>query len=503
MIEEWLPFEPVGALPPDEQEIAGTLSVRLMESWPFLLEWDRYYNGTQRMRHLGISVPPELEGVLRAATGWPRVIVDAIRYKLRVAGFRLSGALDADRQLWEIWCANKMRQRSQLAHLAALKYGRAYLVAGSGGPHGMPLLTAESPANMAAEYDARTMQVTAALQRYRFWGAQAAALYLPDVTVYLTCPEGGSWQVTQRDEHNLGQCPVTLLSNRAELEDLYGRSEITPEIMAITDVACRRLLGMDIASEFFSSPQRYVIGAAMTAFQDADGNPLDAWQTYIGRLLALERDEEGEVPTVGQFAANTPAPFITVLEYYARLIAAVSRVPAQRLGMSTANPVSAEAIRASDAELDELARSKHESFEDAWMQHMQHAMMIANGGTLPEDARQLEVMWANPSVPDPLVMSQAVLAQVQSGALPPMSDVALEQLGYSPAERARIAADRARERSQVDLAAIAEALSSGSLAKELGAEAGNADPNQAAASAAANAASAGAAPGGHGSPAGR
>ena len=498
MIQEWLPFEPVGCLPPDEQDIAGVLSVRLMESWPFLMAHDQYYNGTQRMKHLGISVPPELQDKLRAATGWPRVIVDAIRYKLRVAGFRYESVLDADSQMWKIWTANKMRQRSQLAHLAALKYGRAFLVAGSDGPYGMPLLTAESPANMAAEYDARTMQVTAALQRYRFWGAQAAALYLPDVTVYLTCPEGGAWQVTERDEHNMGMCPVTILSNRAELEDLYGRSEITPEVMAITDVACRRLLGMDIAAEFFSSPQRWVIGAAMTSFQDTDGNPLSAWQSYIGRILALERDEEGELPSVGQFSANSPQPFIDVLQFYARLMSAASRVGASRLGLQTDNPVSAEAIRAEDAQLDELARNKHDTFADAYMTNMQHALMIANGGTLPEDAQQLEVMWANPSVPSPLVTAQAVMAQVQSGVLPPTSDVAMDQLGYTPAEQERIKADRKRATGQTDLAAIATALSSGSLAKELGADAGNADPAGAQAAAQGDAAAESGAPAGAG-----
>ena len=102
--------------------------------------------------------------------------------------------------------------------------------------------------------------------------------------------------------------------------------------------------------------------------------------------------------------------------------------------------------------------------------------MIANGGTLPEEAQQLEVMWASPSVPSPLVTSQAVLAQVQAGILPPTSDVAMDQLGYSPAEQARIKADRKRATGQTDLAAIATALSSGSLAKELGADAGTADP---------------------------
>lgn len=484
-VPEALPFTlTTDVLSPDEQETADKLLMRLNEDLPFLRERALYYSGEQRMKHLGISVPPELENRLRAATGWPRVIVDAIRYKLRVTGFRLPGALDADADMWDIWCANKMGLKAQLAHLAALKYGRVFLVAGSGGPWGMPLLTAESPTTMAAEFDPGSHQVTAALQLYRFYGSQGAALYLPGQTVHLVQPKGSGWELRDRDEHGLEAPPVVMMANRGELEDLYGRSEITPEVMSITDVACRRLLGMDIASEFFSSPQRWIVGAAMSSFQDADGEALNAWESYIGRMLALERDEEGNVPAVGQFAANSPQPFIDVLQFYARLMSAVSRVSAHRFGLSTDNPVSAEAIKAEDAQLDELAASKHDTFSDAWMQHMQHALAIANNGVLPEEARQLEVMWASPSVPSPVSASQAMLSQVQAGVMPPTSEVALEELGYTPMQRARIVADRKAEASQVNLAAIADALSSGTLSKELGADAGRADPQGAAAAAA-------------------
>lgn len=459
----------------EEQDLADRLHWRITEEQPFLYQLSAYYDGTQRMRHLGISIPPELEPLLRAATGWPRVIVDAIRYKLRVSGFRLAQALDADSGLWESWTANRMRAKAQMAHLAALKYGRAFLMAGTGGPRGLPLLTAESPASMAADFDAATMEATAALQLYRFWGQDAAALYLPDQTVHLIRPEGsGAWQLRERDRHNLGRCPVVMLSNRSELEDLYGQSEITPEVRSITDVACRRLVGMDVSAEFFSSPQRYVIGASMSSFEDAEGNALNAWETYAGRIWGMERDEEGNVPSVGQFAANSPEPFVTMLQFYARMMSAVSRVPPHRFGLATDNPVSAEAIVASDAELDELAVAKSESFDDAWCQLMQLERMIANGGTLPEEAAQLEVLWDAPSPPVPATMSQAILAQVQSGAMPPTSDVALARLGYTPLERARIVADRKAEASKTNLTAIAEALSTGSLRASLGSDIGTA-----------------------------
>ncbi|MBQ1164269.1 hypothetical protein KBZ21_40450, partial [Streptomyces sp. A73] len=45
--------------------------------------------------------------------------------------------------------------------------------------------------------------------------------------------------------------------------------------------------------------QRYILGASESAFQDAEGNTKSAWETYIGRVLALERDEDGQVPLVG------------------------------------------------------------------------------------------------------------------------------------------------------------------------------------------------------------
>ncbi|MBQ1163938.1 phage capsid protein, partial [Streptomyces sp. A73] len=82
----------------------------------------------------------------------------------------------------------------------------------------------------------------------------------------------------------------------------------------ITDAACRRLMGMEVASEFYGAPQRYILGASESAFQDAEGNTQRAWETYIGRVLALERDEDGQVPTVGQFTAHDPQTYTKIID---------------------------------------------------------------------------------------------------------------------------------------------------------------------------------------------
>jgi len=437
-----------------EQEQVTRLQWRLSEDLPFQIARQAYYDGEQPMKSLGIAVPPQLEA-LRTAAGWPGVVVDSLDERLDVQGFRFPDSVDADSELWDMWTANGMDQESQLAHLDALVFGRAFAMVGSG-PDG-PLITIESPMNMAADFDARTRRVTAALQIYEFWGDQAAALYLPDETVHLVRHQARAWRLVARDQHRLGMVPVVLITNRPRTFDRYGVSEITPELMSWTDAACRTLLGMEVAREFFGSPQRYILGAAESAFVDATGTPTDAWETYIGRVLALERDEDGQTPSVGTFAASDPRPFLEIVQALARLVSAKTGLPPHLLGFVADNPASAEGIRSAEARLDKRARRKQRSFEGGWRDVMKLALMMANGGRLPVDAHRLDVMWAPPETPTPLMTSQAILAQAQSGAVPSSSDVVLEKLGYSAVERVRLKADRQRQAGQDALAQIAAA----------------------------------------------
>ena len=486
MIEPELPLEVISTdLSDQEQEVAAKLSWRITQAWPFLEERELYYDGEQRMRNLGIAVPPELEH-LRTAAGWPGVVVDTIDERLDVAGFRIGDSPNADQQMWDIWTQNRMDNEAGLAHLDALLFGRGFVMVGTRAD-GSPLITVESPQNMAADFDGATHQVKAALQQYRFWGMQAANLYLPNETVRLLRHKGGSWKVDNRDQHNLGRCPVVMLANRARSNDRYGRSEITPEVMSWTDAACRTLLGMEISREFFAAPQRYILGATEEAFQDTDGNPLNAWETYVGRVLALERDEEGNLPTVGSFQATDPAAYVTIMQGYTRLVSSRTGVPQHLLGWSADNPTSADSVQATEGALNRRAKRRMHAFGPEWAQVMELALTVENNGQPLPDVHMIETLWAPAETPTPLTTSQAILAQVQMGALPPTSDVTLEKLGYTAAERLRIAADRAREAAKTNLDAIADALSSGSLAKELGADAGNADPQGAAVTAQANA----------------
>lgn len=422
-----------------EGALVASLSQQIGAQQSQLLLLDSYYRGQMRVRDLGISIPEKMRS-FKVALGWPRVGVDALEVRLNVQGFRYQDATDVDQDLARIWQANSMDAESRMVHLDALVFGRGFVSVGSPESGDVPIISVESPLDIAVSVDPRTRAVRAALRVYGDATAQQATLYLPDQTVYLASGPSG-WVVVERDTHNLGQVPIVRFANRSRSYNLDGSSEITTEIMSITDEACRTLQALAVAREFYSAPQRYILGASESAFQNADGSPRSGWQTYQGAVLALEANEAGDVPTVGQFTAYDPSVFTNVIDMYAKIMSSLTAVPPHVLGYTTDNPASADAIRSTDMSLAARAEAKTQSFGDPWRRVMALAAAIADGGAIP-DPSQIVTDWADTSIPTPAATTDAVVKQVMAGIVPATSDVTLAELGYGPTDRQRLEQDR-------------------------------------------------------------
>jgi hypothetical protein len=309
---------------------------------------------------------------------------------------------------------------------------------------------------------------------------RTGTLYLPGETISLEMTSGG-WSVTDRNTHELGMVPVVPMSNRARVSDRHGKSDITPEVVSLTDGACRTMLGMTVAGEFFAAPQRYIIGASESSFQGPDGTAKTAWETYIGMVLALESDEYGNNPSVGQFTPFSPEAFTKVLDAYAKVMTSITGLPSEYLGITTSNPSSADAIRMNSDRLIKKVQRKQRAFEGTWESAMRLALLIRDG-RIPPEAKSMETLWANPAIPTPAATTDAITKQVQSGILPATSDVTLEELGYTAAQRIRITADRESDAAEGFLADIATSLQAkearvdNSLAGDLGAPGGDLPP---------------------------
>src|SRR5699024_4753361 len=123
-------------------------------------------------------------------------------------------------------------------------------------------------------------------------------MYLPDRVLTFEKSAGGKWSIDSR-KHGLGRVPVEPLVYQPRLGRPFGQSRISRAVLSITDSALRTALRSEVSAEFYSSPQRYMLGADPSAFEDADGNLKSGWEALMGRMTAISKDEDGDVPTVG------------------------------------------------------------------------------------------------------------------------------------------------------------------------------------------------------------
>lgn len=443
-----IPELPLLTLNDDERDIFEMLRTDLVANRWNLDLLDAYYDSERVLADLGISIPPQLRG-LHTVIGWPRVGVDALDGRLAVDTIRYSDGSNPS-ELLEMWRANQLWHESQLVHLDALIYGHSFMAVGSGDcgtADCPPLITVESPMDMTVDYDVRARASRAGLRLFSDEGElPGATLYLPDSTISLLETENG-WEIVDRDDHGLGVVPIVRFSNRQRTAQRVGKSEITTEVMSITDAACRTLLGMEVSREFFAAPQRYILGASEGAFEDQEGNPVGAWDTYIGRVLGLERDEDGNLPQVGQFAAGDPSAFTRVVDLYARIMSSLMSVPPQMLGYTTDNPASADAIRSAQDSLVTKAERRQRLFGTPHADALRLGLLMKHGD-IPESARSIDIMWRNPATPTLAAQSDAAVKLVQAGIIPADSDVALEMVGLTEEQRARVRADRRRSQGR-------------------------------------------------------
>ena len=89
---------------------------------------------------------------------------------------------------------------------------------------------------------------------------------------------------------------------------------------------------------------------------------MDKWKATISSLMQISKDEDGDKPTVGQFAQQSMAPYVEQLKMLASLFAGETGLTLDDLGFSTENPSSVEAIKAQHENLRLKARKAQKTF---------------------------------------------------------------------------------------------------------------------------------------------
>lgn len=162
-------------------------------------------------------------------------------------------------------------------------------------------------------------------------------------------------RLSQQFTHNAPFALLVPIINRPDAKRPFGHSRISRSCMNITQDVLRTFRRMNVCSEFYSFPQKYILGLSPTA-------KFNKRAATISSFFAISADERGEKPTVGQFSAQSMAPFVEALKAYASIFAGETGLTIDDLGFATANPASYDAIRASHEQLRLTARKAQRTF---------------------------------------------------------------------------------------------------------------------------------------------
>lgn len=447
------------ALTSDEMPVFDSLKQELGAAQLVFDTADAYYDGMQRLEQLGLAIPPEL-AKFTVIVNWPRVVVDAIADRLDVKGFRLPGTDVGDADLWRQWTANGMVEADLMGRLDYLVYGRTYKCVGANeADPRTPLITVESPRQMITRRDARTGKIVEALRLYNVVNGEArsATWYRLNVTHWLD-GQSGTWQVTDSDEHGMNYVPVVPTFRRRRTTIPAGRTlqgtSAMEDVIPITDAAARNISNAQLGQETHAVPQRVVLGATKGDFVDTNGKPLPVWEAYFGAVWALGNPQA----KVDQFDASDMKNFETMMDLYARLASGVSGLPPNYFGLAADDAASADAIRSRESRLVKIAERDQVALGNSDVEALRIAMRIRDG-VWSDELVGMEALWYDAGTPTVAARADAVVklfaATDPAGRSLLPREMAMEELGWSPAKIQRALSLLQSEETDPYLAAMA------------------------------------------------
>ena len=201
-----------------------------------------YYEGSQRLAHIGLAVPPGLRK-FELVVNWPRVTVDTIEQRQDVKSILVPSDDALAERLRAVWDANNMESELPLFNRDKLVYGRSFLSVGTNEEsREHPLIRVESPTQVTVKVDPYKQKIDYAVRLAPLDASgmpTMATLYTPMETVVARY-SAGRWVEVDRDVHNVGRVPIFPSFNRRMTGEWFGRTEMA-DIIPITDAAARTM----------------------------------------------------------------------------------------------------------------------------------------------------------------------------------------------------------------------------------------------------------------------
>lgn len=352
------------------------LLARLDRAQPVVRTRDMYLRGEQPMRFTKDKMAP----VFGFRSNLAEVAVTAVAERINLESVTASinfptGAVDVSERARALVQDSDFPMLLQSLITDMLAVGSAYIIVWVDGM-GRPVVTGESAEQVAVTRDPITGGVTGAVKRWQVVDSagvlkeEHVIKYGPTRIVHLKRDDTrGKLTFVSSVDNPLGVVPVVPLINIKRLNDETG-SSVIDSLAPLLDALNKIIVDMLITSESVARPKRYATGVVLE--DDEDGFIADEGFTADSESPAddsagvespfkdsddLWISEQAEAK-FGQLAGADLGGYKTAVDLIIQQIMAVTSLPGHMVGVTTANPSTAEALRASEVALSSNADSR-------------------------------------------------------------------------------------------------------------------------------------------------
>lgn len=363
----------------------------------------QYYESKDELLRLSDTMPERLKLMYRSVSGWCARAVDALADRLI---FReISGEDEDVFGLNDIFTLSNGDELFDNAILSALIASCSFIYV-SKGEDGYPRLQVIDGSNATGIKDEITGMLSegyAVLERDNNDGKPLLEAYFTAKATYITDTKTGK---TDRYSNSSGFPLLVPIIYRADAMRPFGHSRISRTCMYLQQYAKRTLERSEVSAEFYSFPQKYVLGLSDKAEQ------MDNYRATMSAMLRFDKDDDGDRPTVGQFQQQSMQPYLDQLRTAASAFAGETGLTVDDLGFVADNPSSSDAIKASHESLRLTARKAQRSFSRGFINAGFLAACVRdNFAYRPDQFYKLKVKWEPIFEPD-----AAMLAAIGDGA---------------------------------------------------------------------------------------
>lgn len=348
----------------------------------------QYYNAENSYVDFGISVPVKMMNS-KPGIGWASRAVNTLSDRVVFDGFA-NDTFSINELFDEINAKRVLNKAKKDAHIAGVSF-----VAISETPNGVALIPFTA-SEATGVIDDNTGLLSYGLAVLSWTGddalAQSSVSEPKDYVVFT--PEATTIYKNKKidsiTKNPTGRTMLHALTHGATASQPLGRSRITKTVRRIIQEVARVKRRYEIAGEFYSTPQRWVLGTEQD-FTQEQKNKLDS---TIGKAWVFSKDDDGDKPEIGQLAQMSINQFEDNKKGLARDFCAETALTLRNLGYETANPTSAESLSAmSDDLLLEARASQDEMGEQIKQIAISIRLTLNKSDKVPEDLENIKAAW--------------------------------------------------------------------------------------------------------------